>query len=108
MDTKMVILYDIKREDGDWFCLRAYIDQIDNKLFLEGQDFSKLAKDMFGDEEYEYFYIFDKISVEKIKKILNNDDILLALSDYFHGEMRETDFIELCKNNDIAYKLHVI
>lgn len=106
--NRIVTLYDIKREDGDWFSLRAYIDSSYNKLYLEGQDFTKLAKDMFGDEEYEYFYVFSKESIIKLKKALNNDDLLSGLNDYFHGEMLNSEFIELCKKNDIPYELHVV
>ncbi|HPX33208.1 MAG TPA: hypothetical protein PLT36_06875 [Erysipelotrichaceae bacterium] len=106
--NRIVTLYDIKREDGDWFSLRAYIDSSCNKLYLEGQDFTKLAKDMFGDEEYEYFYVFSNKSVEKLKVIFNNDDVLDAISTFFHGEMLNSEFIELCKKNDIPYELHVI
>jgi len=108
MKSKIINLYDIKREDGDWFSLRAYIDPLSNDLFLEGQDFTKLAEEMFGDEEYEYFYIFPTKSINKLKVVFNNDDVLDAISTFFHGEMLNSEFIELCKKNDIPYELHVV
>lgn len=58
-----ITLYDIKRENGDWFILRAYLQ--DGKLKLEGQDFTGLAENMFGSEEYECFYYFDLENTKK-------------------------------------------
>ena len=103
-----MILYDIKRDNGDQFILRAYVDTFTHGLILEGQDFSSTAKEMFGDEEYEYYYRFSKEETEKAKKMLGNADILAAVSGFFHEEMRETEFIEFCKQNGIKYTIHVI
>ena len=51
MQYREVTLYDIERENGERFLLSARI--VGGALLLDGQDFTALAADMFGDEEYE-------------------------------------------------------
>lgn len=106
MENK-VTLYDIKKDDGDWFKLRAFMLS-DGRLVLEGQDFSKIAKEWFSDEEHEYFYIFDFENTNKLKVVLNTDDLLVSLVSFFNGEMINKEFFKFCEDNDIKFDTLVI
>lgn len=110
----MVILYDIENSNGDQFILRAYIDN-DNCLLLEGQDFSSLAEEMFGDEEYEYYYSFDLENTIELSYHINpnvhietGSQLLNELKCFFNGEMKEKEFFDICKKYNISYKKTVI
>ncbi len=96
-----ITLYDIKRENGDWFILRAYLQ--DGKLKLEGQDFTGLAENMFGSEEYECFYYFDLENTKKLAHLLNTDELLKGLAVFFGGEMKDREFFAFCKENDVQF-----
>jgi len=102
-----VILYDIEKDNGDSFALRAFILP-DGRLSFEGQDFCKTALKWYGDEEYEYFYIFDIENTNKLKVVLKSDDLLESLVNFFNGEMVDEKFRKLCENNDIKYDIHVM
>ena len=106
MENK-VILYDIKREDGDRFYLQAVLF-LDGKLALEGQDFSKIALELFGDDEYEYYYMFDVMNTNKLKIALKTDNLLHSLVKFFNGEMINEKFRIFCKESDIEFDIHVI
>lgn len=106
MDNRKIELYNIKRDNGDQFILRAYISS--GCLYLEGQDFSSLAEELYGDEEYEYYYSFTKEDTDKLLSILGGDDILNAVDSFFDKEMKNTDFKQLCQENGIEIKTHVI
>ena len=97
------VLYDIERDNGDRFILRAYEDPFTCGLVLEGQDFCALAERLFGDEEYEYYYCFSKEDTEKLAKALGNADLPAALTEFFHGEMRDAEFFGFCKQNGIKW-----
>ena len=84
-----VILYYIKR-GNDWFVLHA--DFKDGCLVLEGCDFCDLAESMFGDEEYEYTYRFDKENNVKLANVLSSQDLLASLIEFFDGKMRNENF----------------
>lgn len=98
-------IYDIKREDGDWFSLSAQI--YNSELILFQHDFSKLHEKMFGDEECETYFVFDKENTDKLFDLFNTKDLLTSLYNYFDGDMRDLEFYDLCKNNEINYKMVV-
>ena len=100
-------LYNIKRSNGDWLRLTAYLKE-DGSVLLEGQDFTTLAEDMFGDEEFEYQYYIDKENVEKLKIALDDEDILNGLYRFFHGEILNEDFQKMCASNDILIQYNSI
>lgn len=94
-----VTLYDIKREDGNWFRLTAYLS--DGELKLEAHDFCELAESMFGDSEHETFYMFDSENTQKLLQVLETDNLLEGLQNFFGGQMKDRDFFELCKKNGV-------
>lgn len=101
--NKEVTLYDIKRNNGDWLILKAYLSE--GKLKLEGHDFTMLSESMFGDEEYEYFYFFNQENTQKLSLVFNKkEDLLQCLLDFFNNEIKNQEFIKLCRDNNIAYE----
>lgn len=106
MKNRQIEIYNIKKENGDWFILRAYL--ANGCLILEGQDFTEMAEDIYGDEEYEYYYSFSKEDAIKLLSILGGDDILNAVKFFFNGEMKNKQFRKLCEENSITFKTTVI
>ena len=98
-------LYDIKREDGDWFSLSAQI--YEGRLILFQHDFSKLHERMFGDEECEEYFTFDEENTDKLFDLFKTKDLLTSLYIYFDGEMRDLEFYDYCKENGIEYESFV-
>ena len=99
---EQVDIYNIKPEAGDWFRLTAYLKK-DGSLYLEGQDFTKLAEEMFGDEEYEYGYSFSKTETEKLKAIFGKD-LLKGLVAFFGGGPDNKPFLAKCDEAGIRYE----
>ena len=97
------VLYDIERDNGDWFSLTAYTDRPADGLTLFMHDFSAEAEKCFGDEEVEHFYSFSEEETAKLAKALGNTDLPAALTEFFHGEMRDTEFFGFCKQNGIKW-----
>lgn len=103
---KEITLYDINKKNGDEFILRAYIKN--GCLYIEGHDFSNAAQEFFGEEEYEYFYSFSKEDTTKLAAVFGNKDLLLALNEFFNGEMKNDEFEKICSDNNIQYKVFSI
>jgi len=95
-------LYNVKVENGDRFILRAYILS-SGELQLEGQDFCESAEDLYGDEEYEYYYLFDLQNTNKLKSILGVNDLIDSLVEFYKDEMSSKKLLELCDDNEIKY-----
>lgn len=96
-----ITLYDIKREDGNWFSLTAYLNN--GELRLASHDFCKLAEDMYGNEEHETFYQFNVENTTKLAAVLKTKNLLKWLQLYFDGKMRDREFLSLCEKNNIKY-----
>lgn len=96
-----ITLYDIKREDGNWFSLTACLNN--GELRLAGHDFCKLAEKMYGNEEHETFYQFNVENTIKLAAVLNTKNLLKGLQLYFDGKMRDREFLTLCEENNIKY-----
>lgn len=94
-------LYDVKREDGNWFGLTAYLDN--GELRLARHDFCELAEEMYGNEEHETFYQFNAENTMKLAAVLKTEDLLKGLQVYFDGKMRDGEFFDLCEENNIRY-----
>lgn len=105
--SNKVELYNITQDEDNSFILRAYLNQ-DGSLTLEGQDFCTLAKDLYGDEEYEYYYIFDLENTNKLKILFETDNLLESLKRYFKNKMLLIEFREFCDSNNIVYNVHII
>ena len=100
-DVIELTLYDIKREDGDWFSLSEQIHN--SKLILFRHDFSKIHEMIFGDEECETYFIFDEENTNKLFDLFKTKDLLTSLYIYFGEEMRDLEFFDYCKDNGIEY-----
>lgn len=74
-----------------------------DELRIEGHDFSRLAESMFGGDEYEYFYDFDKENTVKLKEALGETDVIRGVLNFFKGEMIVNEFVAFCKSHDIKY-----
>ena len=105
--SEITVLYSIIEDNGDEFTLCAYMLP-DGRLQLEGQDFCETAEEIFGDEEYEYYFTFDAENTEKLKNASDATDILFWLKDYFGGEMRNEEFEDFCEENGIEYEIFVV
>lgn len=105
--SNKVELYNITQDEDNSFILRAFLN-LDGSLTLEGQDFCTLAKDLYGDEEYEYYYIFDLENTNKLKILFETDNLLESLKRYFKNKMLLIEFREFCDSNNIVYNVHII
>lgn len=103
---KEVVLYDIKRDNGDWLSLTVYYDGPILTFFAH--DFTEIHELMFGDEEYEGYHTFDEENILKLKKLFNTDDLLDAISHYFNGKMKDDAFFKMCDKNNIKYKSYTV
>lgn len=104
-ETKSVTLYSIREENGDSYSMTA--TYTGTELIMFSHDFSQFHKAFFGDDEYEGYRIFDSENVDKLCALFDTTDILSALTEYFKGEMKDTEFFDLCKENSISFKYHV-
>ena len=95
-------IYHVEKKNGDWFCLTAYL-RADGSLYLEGRDFTELAKQMFGDEEYEYAYSFSKTETEKLKAVFG-EDLFKGLIAFFDGNPDNHPFLAKCEEAGIQYE----
>lgn len=103
MKEKSLEIYDLQRENGDRFILTATLSK-KGELSFDGVDYTSLGKKMFHDIEFEYGYYFSQEETEKLSYLFKTKDLLIAIKEFFHGEIRNTDFLNLCKENNIAYK----
>ncbi len=92
--------------DGTWnqYLLRASINE-DNDLVIEGQDFSSLSEDIFGDEEYEYSITInckDLPFLRQVLKIGDSEDLLDFLEANYSGE-KSFEFERLLQNSRVPY-----
>ena len=55
----------------------------------------------------ETYFVFDKENTDKLFDLFNTKDLLTSLYNYFDGDMRDLEFYDLCKNNEINYKMVV-
>ncbi len=101
-------MYDEKQEDGSSFRLTASLDS-DGSLVLEGQDFTPVAKEIFGDREVEYYYVFSPNEAKKLFSILEGEEPLLALKEtFFQKGIDNNPLLTFCDNHGIEYRKIVI
>lgn len=79
---------------------------MDGKLRISGQDIGEACNDIFGENEYEYFYNFDKENTDKLYYALNKkygENILHVLKDQFSGVDCCEKLREFCNEHDIKF-----
>jgi len=77
-------------------------------LHIEGQD---LGSDIpFGEDEYEYFYTFNKEETRKFALVLElpdvNDQLLDELVNRFGGRKWDPEFIKFVKEHHLEYEFY--
>lgn len=84
--------------------VRAHLKN--GKLTIEGQDLGDRLIPWIGDDEYEYFYCFDKANTEKLLKLLtiNGKDPLDELKQRFNGPSACRNLRDFCEINGIQFR----
>jgi len=78
----------------------------EGKLKITGQDVGRSCEDIFGDSDYEYFYIFDAENTEKLFNLLLDEPAtnkLVLLNKNFHGPDCCKKLREFCQKHSIKY-----
>jgi hypothetical protein len=83
-------------------------EMIDNKLRISGQDLGAAIEEIFGGNEYEYWYDFDDENTCKLRKALlenaPSDDFLQAVKKHFSGVEGCAALRSYCEERNIKYK----
>lgn len=92
------------RSEKLWVTVWAYIT--DGKLTVEGQDLGDAPQTWFGDDEYEYFYYFDRANTKKLMVILaqGQKDPVDTFKQRFSGLTACRDLRSFCEENGIEYR----
>ena len=97
-----LVLCDYRSESVDVH-VRASI--IDGALRISGHDLGPLVEDSWGDDDYEYWYKFDRKNTEKlIAAIHGEEDPEEALLREFSGEDGCSKLRSLCNKKHIKYR----
>lgn len=82
-----------------------WIKLIDDKLYMEEQDYSPQLEDIFGRDTYERF--ISKVSKDEIKYILQvdtNEQLIQILKQMFGKNSGVNDFCAFVDSNNISYQ----
>lgn len=80
-------------------------DLTDGKLTLTCQDFGPVVEEIWGDDDYEYWYLFDRKETAKLIKALHGEsDPEGALLKHFSGEGGCGKLTDFCDKRGITYK----
>ena len=74
-------------------------------LKISGQDLGKSVEDITGEDEYEYFYDFDRENTERLFELLGQEsqDVKEIFIKKFSGIDGCRSLREFCDANDIKY-----
>ncbi len=81
--------------------------RVENGEFhIDGQDLGSSLEDIFGSDEYEYFYRLDSDNTRKLFELLTNDisNIKETIIKNFSGIDGCKKFRDICEKNGIEYK----
>ena len=82
-------------------------DLIDGRLLFSGQDLGPFVEETWGDEDYEYYYMFDEENTVKLlEAIKGTDDPEEAVCREFNGSDGCIKLRGICEENGIQYKFH--
>ena len=101
-DFKGLVLFESYSERIDVH-VRAALEG--GALTIEGQDLGPYVEQFWGDDEYEYWYRFDRENTARLFAAVDGlDDPEAALLREFSGEHGCQKLCEFCKKNGIEYK----
>ena len=101
-DFKNLVLCDYRSERVD---VHVRASLTDGSLTVSGHDLGPFVKDFLGDDDYEYWYEFDRENTEKLMAAINGEeDPESALLREFSGEDGCSKLRDLCNSKDIKYR----
>ena len=80
----------------------------ENKLTFAGRDFGSICEEIWGRDEYEFYYCLDEENTQLLLDILRNkytseDSLEIILKKEFGCDEGSILFDEFCKENGIEY-----
>lgn len=82
-----------------------WIKLVDDKLYMDEQDYSPQLEDIFGRDTFERF--ISKISINEIKRVLQvetNEQLIEILKQMFGKNSGVNDFRAFLDSNEISYQ----
>ncbi len=103
MDNMHVVLCD-EKTTRLWVNVSAKVSG--GCLKISGQDLGKAVEDIMGEDEYEYFYDFDRENTERLFALLaqESQNVKEVFIKKFSGIDGCQSLREFCNANDIEYK----
>ena len=85
--------------------VHVWAEVLEGCLKISGQDFGEAPMEAFGENEYEYFYTFDRENTERLFALLTSEgqDVKTVLVERFSGMDGCADLRDFCEANGIAY-----
>ena len=100
-DFNNLVLCDYRSENVD---VHVRASLTNGFLSISGHDLGPFVEDSWGDEDYEYWYEFDRKNTEKlIAAIHGEEDPEAAMFREFSGEGGCSKLRSLCDKKDIEY-----
>lgn len=100
-DFNNLVLCDYHSESVD---VHVRASLTDGSLRISGHDLGPFVEDSWGDEDYEYWYSFDRENTEKLIAAIHGDaDPETALVREFSGEDGCSKLRNLCDSQKIKY-----
>ena len=102
MDNMRIVLCD-EKTTRLWVYVEAKVS--DGCLQISGQDLGKAVEGYFGEDEYEYFYDFDRENTKRLFELLGHDEqnVKEVFIKKFSGIDGCKSLREFCDANDIKY-----
>ncbi len=103
MDNMHVVLCD-EKTTSLWVNVSAKVSG--GCLKISGQDLGRAVEDIIGEDEYEYFYDFDRENTERLFALLGHEEQIAkeVFIKKFSGIDGCRSLREFCDANDISYK----
>ncbi|MCL2550152.1 MAG: hypothetical protein FWE78_04415 [Methanimicrococcus sp.] len=96
----------LHREKTDRHSATVWAEIVDGSLRISGQALGEAPLEVFGEDEYEYFYTFDERNTEKLFGLLmkNRTDVKELLTGEFGGTDGDKKLRDFCEKNEIKYE----
>jgi ADP-ribosyl-[dinitrogen reductase] hydrolase len=93
-------------EGTPYIKVKVWAEIKDGCLKISGQDLGKAAEDTFGEDEYEYFYEFDRENTERLFALLTPEaqKVKEVFMQKFSGMDGCRSLREFCEENGITYR----
>lgn len=100
-DFMNLVLCDYRSERVD---VHVRASLTNGSLTISGHDLGSSVEDSWGDDDYEYWYKFDRENTEKLMAAIHGEeDPESALLREFSGEDGCSKLRDLCNSKDIKY-----